>query len=414
VSTYLSNLLSDVELLAGANAIVAETELHNAQADLDHSRPVLEKMKNGRDVLDNGLLAVEDEGATESALKTRSIISTALERVGQGKLGVDKTLVPMPTYPGILGIWNYARDVRRALLASLDAAVKVAEDEARVITISGIDKIKALGEEHLPKGVERSRRVFMPQAMFSTVRRGVKGAKSRRSSSHGSRGAIVAGGVHGLGIGLAQRPDLLETTFFDLIDVHHQFWLRFGDGNAIGERDHDTSLVPSVLSVASVGLGALTMVGGQAIGVRGLVEGVLRVTELIGNEASRKWAAPVIGAFTIGLTAYLILELPSSIPRTVGRRVRASIVRRDGDVLSEGETYVDIHTGRISRETRKVLRLASWDLREKFRGAMEERGKEVKVAEEIVKRSGKAMEWFGDVGRRSREVKVGAALGGKS
>jgi len=140
----------------------------------------------------------------------------------------------------------------------------------------------------------------------------------------------------------------------------------------------------------------------------------LRVTDLLGNEASRKWAAPVLGAFTIGLTAYLVLELPSSIPRTVGRRVRASIVRKDGDVIPEGETYVDIHATRISRETRKVLRLASWDLREKFRGTMEERGKEVKAAEETVTRSRKAKEWFVGVGRRSTEVKVGAALGGRS
>jgi mitofusin len=274
-----------------------------------------------------------------------------------------------------------------------------------------VNNIKALGEEHLPEGVERSRRVFMPEAMFSTMRRGTRGAKTRRSLSHGSHGAIVAGGLHGLGIGLAQRPDLLETTFFDLFDVQHQFWLHFGDKETLGERD--TSLVPSVLSVASVGVGALTMMGGQAIGVRGLVEGVLRVTDLLGNETTRKWAAPVLGAFTIGLTAYFILELPSSIPRTVGRRVKASIIRHDGDVVGDGETYVDVHAGRISRETRKVLRLASWDLREKFRGAMEERGKEVTVAEEVVKRAGRAKEWFGDVGRRTGEVRVGAALGGE-
>ena len=56
-----------------------------------------------------------------------------------------------------------------------------------------------------------------------------------------------------------------------------------------------------------------TMVGGQAMGARALIEGVVRVTDLLSNETARKWAVPVIGAFTIGLTAYLILELPSSI-----------------------------------------------------------------------------------------------------
>jgi len=39
---------------------------------------------------------------------------------------------------------------------------------------------------------------------------------------------VMGSGIHGLGIGLTQRPDLLETTFFDLFDVRHQLWVHFG------------------------------------------------------------------------------------------------------------------------------------------------------------------------------------------
>ncbi|KAG6841104.1 hypothetical protein C0991_001792 [Blastosporella zonata] len=402
VSTYLSNLLSDIELLAGANGIVADAELQEARDNLDQTRPVLEKMKSGRDALETGLENTEEDNTDRTSSKTRLILTDALERVGQGKLGVDKPLVSMPTYPGILGIWDYARDVRRALLASLDAAVKLAEDEARAITSAGVQNIKDLGEVHLPEGVERSRRVFMPEAMFSTIRRGAKGNKNRKST------AVVAGGIHGLGIGLGQRPDMLETTFLDLFDVHHQMWLHFGDGSMKEDEEQSLSVLPSALSMVSVGVGALTMVGGQAVGARSLIEGVLRITDLVGNETTRKWAAPVLCAATVGLTAYLILELPSSIPRTVGRRVRASVTRKDG--VSEGESFVDVHTGRVSKETRKVLRLASWDLRERFRGAMEERSKEVKGAEEMERKALRAKEWFGDVGRRTGEIRNGAEL----
>lgn len=404
VSTYLCNLVSDIELLAGANAIVANAELERTRDELSQARPVLEKMKNGRDMLEDSLEVVEEDGAVKATSRAKLILSDALERVGQGKPGVDKPLLSMPSYPGFLGIFDYAREVRRALVASLDVAVAMAEDEARGITSDGVEKIKALGEEHLPEGVERSRRVFMPEAMFSTMRRGSKGAK-RRSSVHG--GAVVAGGLHGLGIGLAQRPDMLETTFFDLFDVHHHFWVTFGDGKILPVEDDSTS--SSALGLVSLGVGALTMVGGQAIGVRGLVEGIVRVTDLLGNETARNWAAPVLGACTIGLTAYLILELPSSIPRTVGRRIKATVVRGDGE--AEENTFVNVHAGRISRETRKVLRLASWDLRERFRGAMEERGKEVKGAEETEKRAARAKEWFVDIGRRTGEIRVGARLG---
>lgn len=403
-STYLSNLLADIDLLAGANAIVANTELQHAKEDLNRARPVLEKMQDGREALEDGLEAVEEEGASRTSWRSKDILSDALERVGQGKLGVDKPNVTMPSYPGLLGIWDYAKDVRRALLYSLDLAVKLAEDEARVETTAGVNKISKLGDEHLPEGVERSRRVFMPEAMFSSriLKKGGR-PKSRRSSS-----IVVAGGVHGLGIGLAQRPDLLETSFLDLFDVNHQFWVHFGDENKAASVEEEDS-TPSALSVVSVGVGALTMVGGKAFGARGIIEGIVRLSDLLANDTARKWAAPVVGAVTVGLTAYFIMELPSTIPRTVGRRIRTSLVKGE-EGASEDELFVNVHVGRISRETRKVLRLASWDLRERFRAAMDERGKEVKGAEEMERKAQKAMDFFRGVEGKTGEVRERAGL----
>ncbi|KAF9533172.1 transmembrane GTPase fzo1 [Crepidotus variabilis] len=402
VSTYLSNLLSDIELLASANAIVAQTELEQAQEELAEARPTLEKMKSGRDVLEQDLESIEESGAGEASKRTKRTLNYALERVGQGLLGVEKALVPMPSYPGLLGIWDYAKEVRRALLASLDAAVSVAEDEARSITSNGVVKIKDLAEEYLPANVERSRRVFLPEAMFSVTRKGANGMKRRSSSHRHIGGAIVAGGLHGLGIGLAQRPEMLESTFFDLLDVNHHFLAHFGDG-----KQEDEAKTPTALGIVSVGVGALTMVGGQALGVRGVIEGVVRVTDLLGNETARKWAAPVIGAFTVGLAGYFILELPSSIPRTVGRRVRAS-------VLAQGDErdvhFVDAHATRVSREARKVLRLASWDVRGRFRSALEDVSKEVKGAEEKEKRAANAKVWFDNVTEKTSHIRAEAKL----
>jgi len=157
VSMYLSNLLSDIELLTAANSIVADLELQHVKEDLEQAHPVLEKMKSGRDELEDGWEAVEED----SGRKASMMLSDALGHVRQGELGVDKLIMPMPSYPGILGIWDYARDVKKALLASLDVAVRLAEDEARVITSSGVEQIKGLGKEHLLEGIEQSRRVFM-------------------------------------------------------------------------------------------------------------------------------------------------------------------------------------------------------------------------------------------------------------
>lgn len=391
-------------------------------------------MKNSRDVLEEALETVEEEETSRASNRTKSLLADALDRVAQGHLGIPNAPIQLPTYPGFLNIWDYARDVRRALLASIDAAIKLAEDEARVTTSAGVDRVKALGEVHLPQGVERSRRVFMPEAMFSVHRRGAKGANNRRRGGSGS--AIVAGGTQGLGIGLAARPELLETTFFDLFDFNQQFLIYVSPESAkysLEFEDEDEGPSTTALSILGVGLSALTMVGGQAIGARGMIEGLLRIGEVFSNESSRRWVAPVLGVATIGLGVYLVFELPSSVPRTVGRRVRAQVLRQhrqqqlqrqqreiqhhhpnqnqiqlqaNAIVTSYNnptptQSFTEAHAERVGRETRKVLRLASWDLRERFRGALEERTKEVKGSEELERKARKAKEWFESVMERT-------------
>lgn len=403
ISTYLSKLLTDIDLLVGANAIVAQMDIDCAKDDLERAKPIFEKMKSGRESLEDALETVEENGASATANGTKAILSGALERVGHGKPGVDAA-ISLPRFPGFLGIWDYARDVRKALLASLDAAVKLAEDEARLTTTAGVMKIGLLGDQFLPEGVERSRRVFMPEAMFS-IRPGKQGSARRCPSPTAS--AVVAGGVYNLGIGLSRRSDMLDTSILDLFDFNHHLWVHFGDGKTDEEDIEEKNA--TALSILSVGVGALTLVGGKAIGIRGFIDGVVRISELFADESARRWVAPVIGAVVVGATAYFILELPSTIPKTIGRRIRASLVKVE-DGATEQELFVNAHAGRVGRETRKVLRYASWDLRERFKMAMENRGTEVQNAEAIEKKARKALDYFHGVERKTGVIRDDAGL----
>jgi len=377
-------LLSDVDLLVSTNAIVAQSEADQASKDLKKARPVLEKMELGRDIFEDELEVIEEQGSNKAHTNTMTSLSEALDQVEEGK-----STVQLPTYPGVLGVWEWAGEVRRALLASLVQAVKAAEDDARLLTTDGVNQISQVGDHHLPEGIERSRRVFMPEAMFSIRRNGRDGR--RRTPT------IVAGGIQGLGIGLTRHPDFVETSFFDILDLHYHFWAHFGD-----EKYEEKESSPTALSVVSVGLGALTVVGGNALGFRSVVEGILRLSHLMSNEATRKWLAPVAGTVTIGLTGYYILELPNSVPRTIGRRIKRSMTTG-----CEGEElWVDMHAARIRRETRKVLRLASWDQKERFKSAMDGSRKTVCGAEEMERKTNRAVGWFKEVVERVGEVVV--------
>ncbi|KAJ3481276.1 hypothetical protein NLI96_g7767 [Meripilus lineatus] len=304
-------------------------------------------MKSTKDTLEEKLGSIEEAGATRTRSKTKEMLNLALDRVGQGKPGVEKSLISLPPYPRLLRIWDYAQEVRKTLLAGIGIAVKLGEEEARVTTSGGVDKIANIGDEYLPEGVERSRRVFMPEAMFNSL----ADKKGRRQSKRysGTGGAIVAGGAV----------------------------------------DEDPNL--TALSVVSVGLGALTMVGGKTLGVRGLIEGMVRVTDLFGNETVRKWAAPVLGAVTIGTAVYLVWELPSTIPKTVGRRIQAQLVKRDETLVGANGVVLQV----VDDESTFL---------------MDERGKEVKGAEDVERKAKRAVEKFREIERRAGEVREVAEL----
>ena len=96
------------------------------------------KRTRSREALEDAPEAVEGEDVHLASGKTQRVLSDALDRIGQRFPGVELFSVRMPSYPGLFSLWDYARDMRKTLLMSLDVAVKQAEDEARVITTAGV------------------------------------------------------------------------------------------------------------------------------------------------------------------------------------------------------------------------------------------------------------------------------------
>ncbi|KIO26997.1 hypothetical protein M407DRAFT_23690 [Tulasnella calospora MUT 4182] len=405
--TYLRNILSDLDLLLSTNRIVADADIIEAKEILDRARPELEKMEREKQVLEEGLGNEEDEAGNTVHQRALAILEQALERVGRGEVAVDSTLVhrassrqgkavpSLPPYPGILHVWDYASAVRKTLLSSLDMAVALAEDEARSVTSSGVEKVFTLADSYLPAGAERANRVFVPEAMFSL----------RNRSRTGRRGqTVVAGGVYGLGIGLAQRQDLLETSFLDVFAVHHHL----AKISKIHDGDEESF---SPWGLVSLGVGAVTMVGGSTVGLRSFVEGVAHLGEILGNEQTRKWIAPGVLVATVGLGVYVILELPKTIPKSVGIHIKSSLTESElhqyhhTNLVTPQPGFAEGHALRIAKETRKVLRMATWESRSLYCRALDQRGAEVKSAEEEIVRAKTANTFFDSIEERTYAVR---------
>lgn len=431
--TYLLRLLSDIEFLAHTNLGVATAELEEAKRLLEDARPALAQCKAAHAKIEAQLEGEEDGVVNGVSSQAQSALSNAVELIGQGKPASAQ--IQLPPYPGFFSALDYAASVRDVFVQSLEVAVREAEQAARTATGEAVARIKEMGDTHLPSDVERSNREFRPDAMFAK--------RLRRQNA----------GVVGLGL----TEQITDARMSDVFDVHHYIHIvtrtQENDGDDVDStkkklQDHEEEL--TVVSGVSLGLGALTLLGGKAYGAKSALDAIVNITNVISNPTLRKWAPTIAAVATAGFAVYVIHDLPNSIPRNVGRSMRKELatssappsdskpLRRrssifiaadvaDGSVDEEGMSSTTIvpreggaasqalssstsisftiyHQRRLSREVRKVLRLAGWDLQERFRVALAERRGVVERLEGQEKKSEEALTWFGQTREKVGEV----------
>ncbi|ORY26265.1 hypothetical protein BCR39DRAFT_262274 [Naematelia encephala] len=399
---YITHLLADIELLASANTLVATREREAARAEVERVKPVLEQMKKGKDGLDEKLVVAEEETVERAASRTKLGMERALERVARGELAAPAPGVALPSYPGLLGVWDYAYDVKRALLASIDFAISLAHDDARQITVGGVDRVIAIADETLPSDVEKSKRVFNPNAMFYA--RPAR-PQSRRSSS-----------IHTAGLGLASQSHLVEVSIADIIDIQHHLFIARSQLPQQQAPSSSNELVPFSAEMSGLGalaVGALTL-SSKTIGLRHVLDSAAKITELASSRVARRWAGPVIGVVAAGAVAYIIYDLPRSIPRNIGRHLQSTLLISSGPLGSDAEfvPFPDAQSTQVSREVRKVMRMAGADVRDRFRGGYEAKADVVRLSEETEKRASRALAMFADVEKRVEDIRevVGSKL----
>ena len=155
--TYLLNVLSDLHALANVNKDVASSELERVTKELSELEPEFEERKKQRSAVSEQLDADNDEIVTEVYNHTRSTLSTTIEQVGKADLGIR--------YPGLFSVFDYAEDLKAAMLESISQAVRASEDYARAKSVHGVSMIKNLGLLHV--GDEYENLTFRADLMFT-------------------------------------------------------------------------------------------------------------------------------------------------------------------------------------------------------------------------------------------------------
>jgi replication fork clamp-binding protein CrfC len=336
--TYLLNVLGDLGSLAGVNKEVAQNELDRVTKELKDLEPVYEKSKKARSEAGEGVDFTIDETASDIYKASRDTINNTIARAGEQNLGVE--------YPGLFSVYQYADELKTAMLEQITRSVHDCEEAARDHTAKGVDGIKNLGVLHLGENYEDL--TFKSEYMF----------RSRRDAL--TRQVDV---------------DVEMSDFFDLTSL----W----------ERQEKVAGASMAVTIAGV-------VGGRMFGGVGWVDGALGAAKVLGPNNLRRLVIPgVVLALALG-ASYALSSIPHSLPRRLSQKLSAQLAELD---------YTHVNATRISSEVRRALKFPADKLREGLQRSVEQLLDERKEKIKLQSESDVARKYFSNLVRESDDIR---------
>ncbi|KIW37275.1 uncharacterized protein PV06_10617 [Exophiala oligosperma] len=336
--TYLMNCLGDMNVLATVNRDVAQAELERVSKALAEIEPEFEDKQKHRTVISEQIEKDIDSTASDVYNHTRSSLSSTIANVGKENHGIE--------YPGLLSAFQYAEDLRVAMLDQISAAVTNCESYGRAKTVEGVSMIKSLGLLHVGEGYENLS--FQADKMFQ------------------------------------RRKDALVRS----VDTDVEIW-DFFDIAGLWERQEKT--VGTGLALTVMGT-----VGSRAIGGVGWVDGAFGAAKILGSQNLRRLFVPGVVAAAILTVAYVLSNIPQALPPRLASKLSATLAEMD---------YTHSNANRIAAEVRRVLRYPAQRLTTDLAQGVEELRQKKEDVTKTKRESEVARKYFGNLVRDSSETR---------
>jgi len=321
--TYLLNVLSDINTLATVNAEVAQSELDRVSRELKELEPVLEASQKAKVEVSEDIDRTIETTCKGIYDHTRSALTSSIADAADADFGIP--------YPGLLSAFQYADDIKEAMLSQISASVTDCEEHARMKTVEGVNSITQLGLRYLGDGYAdmslRSDQLFR------------------------------------------RKRDILARQ----VDIETELW-DFFDWSTLLQRQEKMAGTGMAMTVA-------TVVGGRMVGGFGWVDGTLGALKIMGSNNVRKIIIPgvvVTGKsnlyhiFTnanyllaVAATIYILNQIPHSLPHRLSTKISQQLAAID---------YVHANSDRISSSVRRVLRVPADTLRVGLQRSVEQLG----------------------------------------
>ncbi|KIW33169.1 uncharacterized protein PV07_00040 [Cladophialophora immunda] len=336
--TYLMNCLGDMNVLATVNRDVAQSELDRVSKELSDLEPEFEEKQKQRGAVSEQVEKGIDSTSTEVYNHTRSTLSSTIANVGNQNHGIE--------YPGVFSAFQYAEDLRIAMLDQISAAVASCENYGRARTVQGVNTIKSLGLLHVGDSYENLN--FAADKMFQ------------------------------------RRKDALVRS----VDTDVEIW-DFFDVAGLWERQEKTVGTGLALTVAGT-------LGTRAIGGVGWVDGAFGAAKILGSRNLRRLILPGAIAAAILAVAYVLSTIPQSLPPRLAQKLSATLAQMD---------YTHSNAHRIASEVRRVLRYPAQQLTADLAQNVEELRQRKEEVTKTKKESEVARKYFGNLVRESEETR---------
>lgn len=333
--TYLLNILNDVYTLATVNEEVAQSEIERVTSELKELEPQLASSQKAKGEVSEKIDRDIEGTCQEVYDDTRAELNTAIAQAG--KMNYD---VP---YPGIFSAFQYADDIKEAMLSNITNAVTRCEEQARARSVQGVNAIKQLGLLHV--GDEFQNLQFRPDVMFRRKR------------------DALARQVH------------VPTEFWDFVD-----W---------------STLLQRQEKFAGAGM-ALTVAGAvvpKMMGMSSWVDQAMIATRVLSNGNLRQLILPGIAIAVIAGATYILGQIPNSLPPKLAAKISSQLAELD---------YIHANSSRISSSVRKVLRFPADSLRVGLEQSVKELGIKRDEADRVRRESVEAAKFFHELVGRSQ------------
>ncbi|KAI2626453.1 hypothetical protein GGR54DRAFT_628916 [Hypoxylon sp. NC1633] len=332
--TYLLNILNDVNVLAIVNSEVAQSELERVTKDLEEIEPQLESCRKAKAAVGDKVDQTIEETCKEIYDHTRTSLTSMISHAGESNFGVP--------YPGLFNAFQYAEELKEAMLSQISASVTSCEEHARTKTVGGVNAIKQLGVQHL--GDEYHDLSFRPDVMFR------------------------------------RRRDVLAKQ----VDVPTELW-DFVDWSTLMQRQEKVAGTGMALTVA-------TAVGGRLVGNTGWMGHTMNAMKIVGNDNLRRLIIPGLVIAVISAAAYVVQQIPHSLPHRLSSKISSQLAAID---------YVHSNSIRISGAVGKVLRFPADNLRVGLTRSFEQLGTRREETLKVRGESEVALKYFGNLVRES-------------